>query len=230
MKLLRVAFVAAALLGTAFGSWSACKRRRLVCDPGASQGCVCASGRSGAQVCADDGNRWEACECDPGGVEVDAGDEADAEPDIAPGDQRDEDPDGDANADADAPPECWRDPDSGLLWQVTPATSRMGRSAAVAYCDDLELCGFTDWVLPTIGELRSIIRGCANTETGGPCPATDTCTRDGCWNEACEGCPEEAGPDAGCYWAMALEGDCSDIRWDYWSSSFYRLGAPPHAC
>ncbi len=198
MRLLRVAFVAAALLGTAFGSWSACGDRRRVCDPGASQGCACISGGAGAQVCADDGSRWGACECGAGDAE------------------------------------CWRDPGSGLVWQVNPAASVMDASEAQAYCDSLDRCGFADWDRPTVGELRSIIRGCANTETGGPCGMTDTCrgdsgmtdTRTGdsgmtdtctgdicCRNEACGGCQVRAGPDAGCYWATALKGECGM----YWS-------------
>ena len=35
----------------------------LVCDPGASQPCMCTDGRVGAQVCKTDGSAWDGCVC-----------------------------------------------------------------------------------------------------------------------------------------------------------------------
>jgi hypothetical protein len=60
-----------------------------------------------------------------------------------------------------------------LEWMNPPGTSDV--AGALAYCDALVLGGHDDWRLPTIDELRSLIRGCANTVTGGPCGASDTC-------------------------------------------------------
>lgn len=43
-----------------------------VCDPGATQACVCAGGASGGQVCNADGTAWESCQCgtpDAGGID-----------------------------------------------------------------------------------------------------------------------------------------------------------------
>jgi len=34
-----------------------------ICDPGATQRCVCPDASDGAQVCADDGTRWGSCVC-----------------------------------------------------------------------------------------------------------------------------------------------------------------------
>jgi len=47
-----------------------------VCDPGATQKCVCADGHNGAQNCAIEGTTWSACRCtseEP--VGTDGGDE-----------------------------------------------------------------------------------------------------------------------------------------------------------
>lgn len=37
-----------------------------VCDPGATQECLCVGGGRGVQSCADNGDRWERCECSTG--------------------------------------------------------------------------------------------------------------------------------------------------------------------
>lgn len=41
------------------------------CEPGESQGCVCADGSSGAQVCDDSGELWGLCRCEDGGADGD---------------------------------------------------------------------------------------------------------------------------------------------------------------
>ena len=85
---------------------------------------------------------------------------------------------------------------------------------ALAHCDALTFGGLDDWRSPTIDELRSLVRGCYSTETGGSCPWTDECTED-CGDFSCEGCEAMAGPGVdGCYWDAAFGGDCSV----YWSS------------
>jgi hypothetical protein len=69
--------------------------------------------------------------------------------------------------------------------------------------------------MPTIGELRSLIRGCPETETGGSCPIADDCLPASCQSDSCSGCPWGEGPSVSCYWAEALSGPCGY----YWSSS-----------
>ena len=92
----------------------------------------------------------------------------------------------------------------------------MDWAAAKSHCSGLDLLG-GGWHLPTIGELRSLIRGCAATETGGSCGVTDECLSWGeCRDNSCDGCSYLGGPaEGGAYWPDGLEGN---IDW-YWSSS-----------
>ena len=155
----------------------------------------------------------------------DTGEDTGVEADADVGEDADVDADADADADADVGDdglgECtggWFDPASGLCWQDPPHDDWMNWWDAVAYCDGLSLAGYGpgSWHLPTISELRSLIRGCPGTETGGACGVTDSCTGDGCWNYDCWECDWRGGPRTdGCYWPAGFRGECS---W-FWSSS-----------
>ena len=113
-------------------------------------------------------------------------------------------------------PPTWTDPTSGLTWQVTPTGGIMNWSNAKAHCAALSLDG-GGWYLPSISELRSLIRGCPGTVTGGACEVTDSCLSYSlCWDEgACYSCSGGDGPADGCYWPDSIIGTCG---W-YWSSS-----------
>ncbi|MDD5306946.1 MAG: DUF1566 domain-containing protein [Deltaproteobacteria bacterium] len=131
----------------------------------------------------------------------------------------DADSDMDTDTDTDGDSDCaeWLDSASQLSWQVTPSGGLMGWQPAIDHCDGLTLCGHDDWRLPTIGELRSLIRGCAATQTGGSCGVTDDCLTDNpCYSTACSGGSWLGGPDSGCYWPSEMEGECLG----YFSSSF----------
>ncbi len=120
------------------------------------------------------------------------------------------------DAAADDAGDVWSDPSSGLMWQEPPAAEEMAWDRAVQYCDNLVLGGFDDWRLPTIGELRSFIRGCPDTMTGGLCGVTDRCLNGGCRTFGCDGCGLGGGPGSrGCYWDPLVTGVCHF----YWSSS-----------
>jgi hypothetical protein len=120
--------------------------------------------------------------------------------------------------------DTWKDSQSGLTWQATPPSVKLDRDGAQTYCKNLNLGGHTDWRIPSISELRTLVRGCPATQTGGPCNVTDHCLNQrsfdaitGCADSACDGCPRSGGPAAGgCYWPAQLGGP-SDIV--YWSSS-----------
>ncbi len=110
----------------------------------------------------------------------------------------------------------WTDPASGLTWQVLPPEGWMKKSAAADYCSSLTLGGQSDWRLPTIGELRSLIRGCPATESGGSCNVeAGDCLAISCRADSCTGCSGGSGPADGCYWPDNIQGECT---W-YWSSS-----------
>ena len=118
--------------------------------------------------------------------------------------------------------DVWLDPASGLTWQVTPTGGKMDLSDAKSHCAHLSLAG-GGWHLPTIGELRTLIRGCPYTVTGGSCKVTDSCLGGYlCGNRPdCEGCTYDGGPsEDGLYWPDEVEGNCSRFdRFLYRSSS-----------
>jgi hypothetical protein len=128
--------------------------------------------------------------------------------------------DGDSvpNADDEAPYNAsvgggmYFDSETGLAWENIPASGDISWSAAQSYCEDLVIYGHDDWRMPTISELRSLIRGCPDTETGGECGVTDSCATESCNNSACQtaNCPATNGPAEpfGCYWTPGLGGDC----------------------
>jgi len=113
----------------------------------------------------------------------------------------------------------WTDPDSGHTWQMKPTGGTMSWSDAKAHCRNLSLEG-EGWRLPAIDELRSLIRGCVATQSGGRCNvAPARCLSWSCGDDSCVGCYTGEGPgDAGLYWPNAIAGECCS----YWSSS---LGA-----
>lgn len=93
----------------------------------------------------------------------------------------------------------------------------MTRDEAAAYCSGLSWGGLRpgSWHLPTIDELRSLVRGCPPTEIGGECPVTDSC--DVAYRtDVCFGCVTGEGPGTGgCYMPGDVGGECG---WP-WSSS-----------
>ena len=70
--------------------------------------------------------------------------------------------------------ENWKDPKTGLIWSEKhsipgPATVE----DLISFCDDLVEGGFSDWKMPTIDELRRLIRNCSNTEPYGICSISE---------------------------------------------------------
>ena len=116
--------------------------------------------------------------------------------------------------------DTWTDSSSGLNWQVTPSSDNLTWDDAKSYCDNLSLDG-GGWHLPTISELRTLIRGCNVNVTGGSCGVTDSCLDSDCQDESCYACNTEEGPNNGCYGPSELPSECD---W-YWSSSAVAAGA-----
>jgi len=49
------------------------------------------------------------------------------------------------------------DTTTGLMWQQGSSPQTMNWQQALAYCENLELAGYTDWRLPNVHELQSIV-------------------------------------------------------------------------
>ena len=111
----------------------------------------------------------------------------------------------------------------GNMWSPK-ASSTMKWSGAVDYCNNLTACGYSDWHLPTISELRTLIKNCSGTVTGGGCGVTDSCVSLSCWNDPCSGCPNDSTgyysklSDIGYFWSSSTISDETDAAW---SVGFY---------
>ena len=71
------------------------------------------------------------------------------------------------------------------MWS-SRSSYEMNWESAVSYCNNLTECGYSDWRLPTISELRTLIQNCSGTVTGGSCGVTDSClSYSNCWSDSC---------------------------------------------
>lgn len=110
--------------------------------------------------------------------------------------------------------ETWEDAANGLMWQDPPAAGAFNGPDAAVYCEGLELASHSDWRVPTIDELRTLVEGCNPTEPGGGCGVEHSCAGTSynaptCLGTECSGCESRQGPGAmGCYWSSALRGEC----------------------
>jgi len=111
------------------------------------------------------------------------------------------------------------DPANGLMWYKL-RTDPMRQDDADAYCRDLHIGDMEGWRLPTLSELRTIVKGCSYTEDGGLCPARDGCLMRECRDENCA-CGEGNGPgEDKLYWEKdAWEYIPGHSQGYYWSSS-----------
>ena len=123
-------------------------------------------------------------------------------------------------ADGDNPgSDTWTDSSTSLMWQ-NEGDIELCWEEARCYCEKLCWGGYSDWRMPTISELRSLIRGCPDTEMGGSCGVTDECYSVQCSSDyptnPCDGCEDRKGPGfEGKYWPEELVGN----GWRYWTSS-----------
>jgi Protein of unknown function (DUF1566) len=112
------------------------------------------------------------------------------------------------------PGQVYVDSATQLEWQQNPVGGPLDFASAITHCNQLELQG-GGWRLPTIEELRTLLRGCPASEIGGACQATEKCrTFDACL-VGCNGCELEFFEGEGCYRVEGLAGSCD---W-YWSST-----------
>lgn len=75
------------------------------------------------------------------------------------------------SASSDVP--CY-DSSSGLIWSEI-SSSEMTWYNAVDYCLNYSESGLSGWHIPTISELRTLIKNCNGTVMGGSCGVIDSC-------------------------------------------------------
>jgi hypothetical protein len=62
--------------------------------------------------------------------------------------------------------DCVTDTLTGLVWVRAPVYAGYTWDQALAYANNLDLCGYTDWRLPNLNELKSLMnRAAANSAT-----------------------------------------------------------------
>ena len=114
----------------------------------------------------------------------------------------------------------YTDPDTNLTWSAKSSGTKTF-SNAVLYCENLTEGGYTDWRLPDIDELRTLIQECAGTETGGACGVTESClSYSDCYSsDACYSCSSDSTGghskfgDTNWLWSSSVRSDYSDYRW-----------------
>ncbi len=117
------------------------------CRAGEKVSCTCGGGVKATVICADDGSE-PPCLCGNGGV--DGGSTASGELDWSQDDAVV------SNAKA------------GLMWQRVPLPFTMAWEPAKIACEELELAGYADWLLPHRDDLLTIVLKSTTT------PAIDT--------------------------------------------------------
>lgn len=108
---------------------------------------------------------------------------------------------------------------NGKTWSAKSEDS-MSWSQAKDYCSTLNECEHSDWRLPTVSELRSLIKNCPALETNGPCQVSDSCLSiesDKKCLENCDNCdPYEEnsvlGDDEG-LWSSSVREEEPDAAW-----------------
>ncbi len=109
------------------------------------------------------------------------------------------------------------------------STHRMDWVDAKAYCDNLKESGYSGWRMPTISELRTLVKECSATETGGSCGVNDSCLSESkCRNNNCNGCPSSDGKysifnDIGRFWSSSERKEDKRFVWfvNFFNGSVY---------
>jgi Protein of unknown function (DUF1566) len=130
----------------------------------------------------------------------------------------------------------WCDDETNLCWQDPPkdanVESRHGGVTAwdaMRYCEELAFGGHNDWRLPTLEELRSIVRGAGIMETMCPISEGSTMSEMSLLDVIlCAGTTKsfECPGSGGCCWNQNLHGSCNTIDpastthyLEFWSST-----------
>ena len=110
------------------------------------------------------------------------------------------------------------DSESTLTWSAKSA-DQMNWENAGSYCENLTEGGYTDWRLPTIDELRTLIQECAATEPGGSCGVTESCLSSSCRDDSCNSCSNDSTGghskfgETSSLWSSSTLSDYTDTAW-----------------
>ncbi|MBO4441062.1 DUF1566 domain-containing protein [bacterium] len=111
------------------------------------------------------------------------------------------------------------DSETTLTWSQK-ITGGLRWEYAGSICENLTEGGYTDWRLPNIDELRTLIQNCAATEPGGTCGVTESClSYADCWSSGtCNSCSATSShsiflDDQGYVWSSSSESDRPDYAW-----------------
>ena len=114
------------------------------------------------------------------------------------------------------------DSTSHLTWSKKADTTYYD---AGTYCNGLSEGGYSDWRLPNISELRTLIKNCSrNIMPGGTCKVREdeelVCLESSCWtSETCGSCSSDSSGkyskfgETGYFWSSSLQSDSSSLAW-----------------
>lgn len=108
------------------------------------------------------------------------------------------------------------DPDTGYMWYIE--NRELPWEKTLIHCYELSAGGYTDWRLPTISVLKTLIKGCVSATA---CNVSDNCLNNECFNEDCSCNPPNVdNPDAVTnFLPPELKKHLPDTY--YWSSSVH---------
>jgi len=111
----------------------------------------------------------------------------------------------------------------GNMWSPPSSGEIPIWNDAVDYCNNLTACGYSDWRLPNINELRTLIKNCPGSQSSGACSVSDPdhLSRDD-WSGDCY-CEEKNSNDYSYsklgddyfveLWSSSVQSDNSDYVW-----------------
>ena len=106
-----------------------------------------------------------------------------------------------------------------LIWSDR-SSNKMNWSSAKQYCENLSEGDYTDWRLPTISELRTTIKNCSGSQSGGSCRVSDNCLSGDCLSCYCYNRNNNGGyysklgdDDKVWLWSSSTQSDDPDYAW-----------------
>lgn len=112
----------------------------------------------------------------------------------------------------------WKDSDSKLVWS-SKRSEKILWNDAVSYCENLDEDGHSDWRLPNISELRTLIQDCPASITGGTCQVSEEClSYVSCFSQNC-GCQSEPVDSDNPNRFSKIDNAGSNMGGLFWSSS-----------